>query len=269
MRLVRLFFVATLCIFTSSVHLSYAQSQETMMQNFFSYNDNQAYWWLSKFAHPMNEFRSGYCEMSGSNVYVTINSSSYTTRFRLHKNGSVFDSIETLEDTDWAEAFVATNIAKDLIIKFWRDYSSDTVSRIISIFGDLNIISSEQMCLAVLTVLFWKYPNNASSSNSDSNLISGNNYQVYKLNGSIDNRYPITMSITIKGKYVEGSYYYKSQGPNKKLTLMGILEDGLMLLYEENEDGEQTGRFLGSFSNGLYQGQFTTNGKEMPFTISQ
>ena len=48
-----------------------------------------------------------------------------------------------------------------------------------------------------------------------------------------------------------------------------MFEDGLMLLYETDENGNDTGRFLGSYSGGVYQGQFTTQGRKMPFRLSE
>ena len=235
------------------------------MEQFFSYKSNEAYWWLSKFAHPMNIFRSGYWEMYGDNVYVTINSNKYTSRFRIHKNGAVFDSIETLEDTDWATAFHASDIAKDILLSFWRDYSSDTVEKIERIFGNLDNIGSKQMCLAVLTALFWKCPSNPSVSSSNS--FSGN--KLVKLYGYVGD-YPITMSITFKRTYVEGSYYYNRKGPDNVLSLLGTVptSEGLMLLNETDEFGQNTGRFIGTYSNGVFQGRFhTQRGRDYPFRV--
>ncbi len=258
------FITATLLLLSTNVQLSYAQNLETQMQNFFSYNGNQAYWWLSKFAHPTNEFSRGYCEMSGSNVYVTIISRNYKARFKIHKNNSVFDSIETLEDNDWWPAFDGSNNIKNILIEFWRNYSSETINRVERIFGNLNGLDSKNMCLAVLSALLWKYPTNHYDSNY--NDIEYKNLRLY---GSIDNKYSIVMSITIKGRSVSGSYYYRSQGPNKRLALSGVIEDGLMLLYETDEFGDNTGRFLGTLSGEVYQGLFTTRGKKMPYRLTK
>ena len=258
------FYFALILLLSSNLHCATAQNLESQMRAFFSFNNNQAYWWLSKFAHPMNTFRSGYCEMTGNYVDVTIKSIKHTTRIRLHKNGAIFDSIETLADTDWAEAFVASNVGKDLLISFWRDYSSDTVNRIENIFGNLNNIDSKQMCLAVLSVLLWKYPSNSSVSSSNN---ANGRYNI-NLSGRID-KYPITMSLIINGQYVKGSYYYHSQGSNKVLKLSGVIEDGAMILYETDEYGLNTGHFQGFYSDGVYEGLFISEqGKKYQFRVS-
>lgn len=141
-----------------------AQSIESQMRSFFSYNENQAYWWLSKFAHPTNVFRSGSLTMSGENVYVTIyadgaSSGSYTTKFRIHKDGSRFDYIEVTSDNDWVSPFIATEIAKNLAANFFRNNYPDTLSMIENMYGKkLDDMTARELCASVLTVLLWKYP---------------------------------------------------------------------------------------------------------------
>lgn len=251
-------------VFIASVQFTNAQDTESQMRNFFSYKNNQAYWWLSKFAHPMNIFQSGSCEMYGNYVYVTINSNNNSARFKIHKNGSIFDSIETESDTDILEAFFASNVAKDILLDFWRGYSFNTIGKIENLFGKLNNIKSDHMCLAVLTALYWKYPTYASSSNSDGII----KYEQQTFGGCIGD-YPITMSIIFKKNYVEGSYYYNRKGPENKLTLLGSYEDGLMFLGETNKEGQRTGSFVGSYSDGVFRGKFiTSQGKEYPFIVS-
>ncbi len=251
-------------IFFVSAQFTNAQSTESQMRGFFSYKNDQAYWWLSKFAHPMNIFQSGSCEIYGNYVYVTINSTNNSARFKIHINGSIFDSIETESDTDFIKAFFATDVAKDILLEFWRGYSYSTIGKIENIFGKLDFIKSEHMCLAVLTALYWNYPKDASSSNSDDIV----RYQPQTFRGCVGD-YPITMSITFKKNYVEGTYYYNRMGPENKLTLLGTYEKGLMFLGETNEEGQRTGSFVGSFYDGVFRGKFTTSqGKEYPFIVS-
>lgn len=251
-------------VFIVSVQFTSAQNMESQMRNFFSYKNSQAYWWLSKFAHPMNIFQSGSCEMFGNYVYVTINSKNNSARFKIHKNGSIFDSIETESDTDIFEAFFASDVAKDILLEFWRGYSPNTIGKIENIFGKLNIIRSDHMCLAVLTALYWKFPTHASSLDSDGIV----KYQQQTYFGCVGD-YPITMSIIFKNNYIEGSYYYNRKGPENKLTLLGSYERGLIFLGETDEEGERTGSFVGSYSDGVIRGKFTTSqGKEYPFIVS-
>ncbi len=89
------------------------------------------------------------------------------------------------------------------------------------------------------------------------------------LYGAVD-KYPITMSLNIDGSVVKGTYYYNKQGPDKVLTLSGVLNNGEMDIYEADENGRQTGHFRGYYSNGVYQGEFVTQqGKSMSFRISE
>ena len=89
------------------------------------------------------------------------------------------------------------------------------------------------------------------------------------LYGTVD-KYPITMSLNIDGSVVKGTYYYNKQGPDKVLTLSGVLNNGEMDIYEADENGRQTGYFRGYYSNGVYQGEFITQqGKSMSFRVSE
>lgn len=89
------------------------------------------------------------------------------------------------------------------------------------------------------------------------------------LYGTVD-KYPITMSLNIDGSVVKGTYYYNKQGPDKFLTLSGVLNNAEMDIYEADENGRQTGHFCGYYSNGVYQGEFITQqGKSMSFRVSE
>ena len=90
------------------------------------------------------------------------------------------------------------------------------------------------------------------------------------LYGAVDNKYPITMNLEIEGSVVKGTYYYNKQGPDKVLTLSGVLNNGEMDIYESDENGRQTGHFKGHYSNGEYQGEFITmQGKSMYFRVTE
>ena len=174
MKTIRRIITVTLLLFTACVQTTTAQNLESQMQGFFSYNNNRAYVLLSKFVHPGNTFRSGYCKMSGNYLYITIYSTKYNFTAKIHKNGSIFDSIEVLGDTDWAPAFLASEVLKDLAIEIWRECKPETVTKIEKIFGSLNNISSEQLCLAALTTLLWMYPSSSYSSSSSRSSSSSN-----------------------------------------------------------------------------------------------
>lgn len=94
-------------------------------------------------------------------------------------------------------------------------------------------------------------------------------YRSITLYGAVD-KYPITMQLDIEGSVVKGTYYYNRQGPDKFLTLSGILNDGEMDIYESDENGRQTGHFKGRYHNGEFQGEFVTmQGKSMYFHVTE
>lgn len=90
----------------------------------------------------------------------------------------------------------------------------------------------------------------------------------FTLHGVVD-KYPITMTLTVEGTAVKGSYYYNSQGPDRVLTLSGGLNNGVMDIYETDENDQQTGHFHGTFANGVYRGDFETQGKTMSFVVAE
>lgn len=91
----------------------------------------------------------------------------------------------------------------------------------------------------------------------------------YQLGGAVY-KYPITMSIDIEGSQVKGTYYYNKRGPNAKLYLSGVYENGEMDLNEIDEKGVPTGHFKGTFVDGEFKGQFIDNkGKVLDFLVSE
>lgn len=164
MKTIKHFFLLAFLLCFAGVQNTAAQSLESQMRSFFSYNDNQAYWWLSKCAHPTNTFKYGTLTMSGDNVYVTINadgswSGNYTTTLRLHKNGSRFDYIEVVSDTDWATAFEATNIIKNLVANYLNNNYRESLSMLESMFDKRLVdMNGRELCSVIITALLWKYP---------------------------------------------------------------------------------------------------------------
>lgn len=81
--------------------------------------------------------------------------------------------------------------------------------------------------------------------------------QIAVLSGYVG-RGGVHMSITIKGNDVEGTYYYEKMGSNSTLDVRGTLyEDGRLELFETNENGKQTGHFLGYYGREFgYIGNF-------------
>ncbi len=72
--------------------------------------------------------------------------------------------------------------------------------------------------------------------------------QVADLSGIVGRAGGVHMTLTIKGEDVEGTYYYDKMGSNRTLDVRGTLkEDGLLELFETDENGKQTGHFLGFY----------------------
>lgn len=94
----------------------------------------------------------------------------------------------------------------------------------------------------------------------------GNNYQ---LKGLIDNKYSVTMQLSIQNNKIYGKYYYDKNGSDNYLYLYGgISESGDVALLEFNNEGQQTSNFKGRFTNDSFYGTFTNYKQiEMPFEL--
>lgn len=94
----------------------------------------------------------------------------------------------------------------------------------------------------------------------------GNNYQ---LKGLIDNKYSVTMQLSIQDNKIYGKYYYDKNGSDNFLYLYGgISESGDVALLEFNREGQQTSNFKGRFTNNSFYGTFTNYKQiEMPFEL--
>lgn len=95
---------------------------------------------------------------------------------------------------------------------------------------------------------------------------SGNNYL---LKGLIDNKYSVTMQLSIQDNKIYGKYYYDKNGSDNYLYLYGgISESGDVVLLEFNTEGQQTSNFKGRFTKGSFYGTFTNyKNIEMPFEL--
>lgn len=158
MKHLRRIFTLTLLLFTVSIQFATAQSIESQWRDFFYSKNQLAYRTICRLAHPFNTYVSGSMYMDGSYFIVTVNSEKYTIRVRIHKSGDRFDSIETLSDTDWAPAWVASNLIKSFANDMYENYHSDVIARVERIYGQrLYDMNAKQMCLAVLTLHLWTY----------------------------------------------------------------------------------------------------------------
>ena len=157
MKTMMKYLAVVIVLFTMSIQPIEAQSR---LNRFFAYVDCSAYYWVSKLAHPTNEFRSGYCDDYGDYVDVTVCSKVHTTKIRFYKNSSCFYRLEVLSDTDnfWVGTFEACNIIKNTVVNYLRDANPETVSNIEDIFGNLNNMDCRQLCLALLTYKLWRFP---------------------------------------------------------------------------------------------------------------
>lgn len=89
-----------------------------------------------------------------------------------------------------------------------------------------------------------------------------------KFVGKINDKYEITMDLLFFGNTIRGSYYYGT-GKNGSLSLDGSVEDDVITLFERDQNGNMTGKFIGEMDGKEFYGTFTNlgNGKEMPFSV--
>lgn len=131
------------------------------LQSFFQYNDNRAFKVLLRIAHPSNTFKKGSVSVSDRDIIVTINStdafnSNLCAKFKLRKSGSYFNSIECLDDNDSAPAFFLTDMLTSLFGQYIDNI--ELISQVEGYFGvKLSNMSAQKGCIAILSVLWWKY----------------------------------------------------------------------------------------------------------------
>ena len=104
----------------------------------------------------------------------------------------------------------------------------------------------------------------------DSSYASTNNASSY-FTGSIG-PYPITFFLKISNDgNAQGWYYYNSRGPGGKFALTGYYDEGKIVLNEYTKNGNNTGKFDGSYNNGVYSGTFYAYGdsKSYSFYLSE
>ena len=98
--------------------------------------------------------------------------------------------------------------------------------------------------------------------------------QTVYLSGSIgedmDGKYPVQMEIYVYANgYIEGNYFYESEGPYNRLAIIGNKSGKSIRLDEYNDKGQCTGTFNGTYSGGVYSGTFTNyKGKKFNFKLT-
>lgn len=92
---------------------------------------------------------------------------------------------------------------------------------------------------------------------------------IHQLSGSIS-KYGITMDIEVRRGYVNGTYYYHSQGSSNRMTVSGTISGNTMSLEEYAPSGENTGYFEGVFNGLSYNGTFHnySKGSTMNFSLT-
>ncbi len=87
--------------------------------------------------------------------------------------------------------------------------------------------------------------------------------------GTINNRYPIRMTLNRRRATITGSYLYTKVG--KSISLRGEMQsDGIVMLFETNDKGENTGVFRGAFENDRrFLGTWSEpdGSRKMPFEV--
>lgn len=91
----------------------------------------------------------------------------------------------------------------------------------------------------------------------------------YQFKGKINNRYAVTMQLSIWNDKIYGEYYYDRNGSENVLYLYGGISSGRdIVLLEFNDKGEQTSTFKGRFGRDSFTGTFVNyQNKEMPFEL--
>lgn len=163
MKKLKRIIAVTLLLFVASIQFVNAQSRESEMQRFFSSDSNLPYRVICRLAHPTNTFKGGSCSVYGDNVEITIRGEGwfgdiYRLKIRLHQSGNRFDELNVISDEDPISPFMLSEVAKNYANDIYRDYHSDTIAMIEYVYGQrLRDMNARQMCLAVLTLLFWSY----------------------------------------------------------------------------------------------------------------
>ena len=125
-------------------------------------------------------------------------------------------------------------------------------------------------CVATLVLVCFLAPK-TSLTNADGQLLSYNATPSYSLNfyGKIG-KYPVQMEIYVYANgYIEGNYFYESQGPYNRLAIIGNKSGKSIRLDEYNDKGQRTGTFNGTYSGGVYSGTFTNyKGKKFNFKLT-
>lgn len=85
-------------------------------------------------------------------------------------------------------------------------------------------------------------------------------------------QYPVVMNLRLSrdNERVAGWYYYESKGPNNNLRLLGVRSGGQIVLDEYDSSGNQTGKFNGSYDDGVYSGSYYsyTNSRSFNFRLN-
>lgn len=106
--------------------------------------------------------------------------------------------------------------------------------------------------------------NQSSNSDEEECVLKGN----IKFHGDVDG-YPITMELQIEGSSITGSLFYDKYGPENVLYLDGFMKGDRITLTESDKDKKFTGKFRGSYSNGVYEGDYTNEKRTMPFNLRE
>ena len=91
----------------------------------------------------------------------------------------------------------------------------------------------------------------------------------YQFKGEIDNKYAITMQLSIRNDKIYGEYYYDKYDSENKLYLYGGISSGKdVVLLGFNNKNEQTDCFYGQFGRYSFTGSFTNyQNRKMPFEL--
>lgn len=94
--------------------------------------------------------------------------------------------------------------------------------------------------------------------------------ELNRLEGTINNKYPIAMKFKIEGEEIYGYYYYKKI--KKLIFIKGTVKDNNTEIIEYGKYGSQNGKFVGSIKDSKIVGQWynlNKKNKKFPFELQE
>ena len=203
---------------------------------------------------------------------ISINSDKpdlYMTRADLYAGNKKWDKAKA--DIDKALNFKEYDSGIDLVWAYYKRglceaQLGDNRSAETDLRKAIGYAQDSEMKQVILTAIEKISPQYDNSYESSSRYASS--YFVGKIG-----TFPITLLLRISNDgSVSGWYYYNSRGPGRKFSLSGVCDnEGRIVIEEYTQKGNNTGRFDGHYSNGVFSGTFYAyaDSKSYEFYLSE